>query len=164
VVHAVTESDDFECGADVFIAFAAGEGCEREGEFDIFAGGEHGNEVIHLEDEADMAGSPFGEFAFGGASEVLSADDDGPGGRAVESGDEIEEGGFAGPGRSHESEVAAGFDAEVHSGEDGDDDLVAAEFFTDVLNLDNRIAHGVGSLGLAVAVAVAVGVIAIERL
>jgi acyl dehydratase len=44
--------------------------------------------------------------------------------------------------------------------------LVAAEFFTDVLNLDNRIAHGVGSLGLAVAVAVAVavGVIAIERL
>ena len=56
--------------AALFAALAAGEAGELEGEFDVFEGGEDGDEVEGLEDEADVVVAPAGEAAFGDGGRV----------------------------------------------------------------------------------------------
>ena len=63
VVHAVGQANDGKRGLDVRAALGLGEFGEQKRQLDVLKRGEHGNEVVHLEDEADVAGAPFGEIA-----------------------------------------------------------------------------------------------------
>jgi hypothetical protein len=149
VVHAVFEANEFEGGGGVFFALLAGEGGELEGEFDVFEGGENGDEVEGLEDEAEVVISPAGEFAFGHGGGLVVEDGEGAVGGAVHAGDEVEEGGFAGAGGAHEGAELAAVDGEFDFVEGEDGGLAAAEFLGEVRGLDNDFGHE-ACLGLRV--------------
>ena len=79
VVHALGETDDAESGFDVLAAFGLGELGEQQRQLDVLKGGEHGNQVVHLEDEADVARAPLGELAGGHVGDFVAGDGDAAG-------------------------------------------------------------------------------------
>src|SRR5580704_956013 len=58
VVHAIGEADDGESGFNVLAALGLGELGEQEWEFDVLKRVQDGNEVVHLENEADVTRAP----------------------------------------------------------------------------------------------------------
>ena len=95
VVEAVGEADEVEGGLGADAAFGAGEFGEEEGEFDVFEGAEDGDEVVELEDVADVFGAPLGELGAGEVGDVAVVDFEVTGGGGVDAGDEVEEGCFS---------------------------------------------------------------------
>src|SRR5699024_3607658 len=65
VVEAVAQAHEVEGGRGVFAAAGAGEAGEFEGQFDVLQGGQHGDEVERLEDEAQVVVAPARQDAFG---------------------------------------------------------------------------------------------------
>src|SRR5208337_1565983 len=92
------EADALEGFADSGGAIGAGDFGEAEGEFDIFLEGHTGEKVEGLEDHADGVAAVTREIKWCERGNVLAVGEDGAGGGAVESGDQIEERGFAGAG------------------------------------------------------------------
>src|SRR5260370_39639864 len=62
VVHAVGEADDAERGFDVLAAIGSRELGEQKRELDVLESGEHGNEVVHLNDENEVARTSLREL------------------------------------------------------------------------------------------------------
>ena len=114
---------------------------EHEGEGDVFPGGEGGDEVEGLEDEADLAAAEEGEVVVGEAGDVLAFDDHVATVGAGEAGHEVEEGGLAGSGGAHDGEEPAALDFEGDAGEGGDGAVALLEGLGDVLD-DERGGHG----------------------
>ena len=63
MLRAIGEADDFECGGGVRAALFFGEVREKQRQLDVSLGAEDGEEIVELENEADMAGTPSGELA-----------------------------------------------------------------------------------------------------
>jgi len=59
-------------------------------------------------------------------------------GGAVDAGDDVQEGGFAGAGRAHEREELALVDAQVDAVQCGDVELTLLEYLGEVADLDDR--------------------------
>jgi hypothetical protein len=75
---------------------------EFPGEQDIFLGGEGGDEVVGLKNEADFAAAEEGHFVLAEAGDVLAVEDYLAGGGEIEAGEESEEGAFSATGRPHD--------------------------------------------------------------
>src|SRR6185437_10497842 len=82
------------------------------GDLDVGAGGEGGEQVEFLEDEADAGAAHARAFSVTEGGEVGSANEDAAGGGAGESAEEVEEGGFAAAGGSDDGDELARFDGE----------------------------------------------------
>jgi hypothetical protein len=141
VMRAIGESDQIEGGIDAGPAFGPGERDEQKREFDILEGRENGNEMIELENVADVTGAPLGETGPGEAGHIVSVDDKVTGGGSVDPGDEIEEGGLSRTGWPHEGEelTAGDFQAEFLQGCDEVGSLL--EGLGEVSDLDEAIGH-----------------------
>src|SRR5258706_291247 len=83
------------------------------GDFDVAHGGEGGEEVEALEDEADLGAAHFGAFGVGEFGEVGAVDEDRAGGGVGEAAEDVEKGGFSGAGRAYDGDELAGGDGEV---------------------------------------------------
>ena len=62
VVLAPVQADDSQGGHDVFAPPAPGEMGQEERQLDVFQRGQHRDQVISLEDEADIVGPPAGDL------------------------------------------------------------------------------------------------------
>ena len=91
---------------------AAESGSSKQRQLDILVGRQHGQQVVELEDEADVPRPPAGELAFGHRRDFGVADADFAGRRLVEPGDQVEQRRLARAGRPHEREKFAGGDVE----------------------------------------------------
>jgi hypothetical protein len=80
-------------------------GAKGQGEFDVLESGEGLEQIEGLEDVADVSGAESVEAGFGEGGEIGLMEDDGAGVGADDSGDEVEEGGFAGAGGSDECDL-----------------------------------------------------------
>lgn len=65
---------------------------------DIFEGGEFGEQVVALPDEADLAITEVAERGVGELGDVLRSEEDAAGGGAVETAEQVQEGRFTGAG------------------------------------------------------------------
>ena len=74
VPGAVGQADQRERGGDVLLALGSGEVGQQQRQLDVALGGEHGQQVVELEDEADVARAPAAEPASGEAVDPLAAD------------------------------------------------------------------------------------------
>ena len=100
--RAVGKADDFECGFNLFAPLRAREPREQQRQFDIFGGGENGNQIKGLKNEADVLVAPVGELRFVELGYVHALHETFAAGRSVHAGDDVEQGRFAGAGRPHE--------------------------------------------------------------
>src|SRR5205823_28783 len=98
-------------------------------------------QVVELEDEADVPGPPAGQFAFGHFGDDVLADGDAALGGAIEAGNEVEQRGLAGPGRPHEREELAGAHVEREPLEHLDGLAAARERLVQVANLNDGLEH-----------------------
>ena len=110
-----------------------------EGDFEIFVNGEVVDEVVGLEDEADVVFVELVallgvEFVNGLIEEQIFA---GPG--AVEHAEDAEEGGLPCPGGTHEGNELAGLDLKGDAAKDIEFLRAGLEGFFDVLQLDERL-------------------------
>ena len=141
------EADVFEGGLNAPSALGAIDFSEAEGELDVFRKGHAGKQIEGLEDHADGIAAVAGEFDGVDGGEVAAADVDGTGGGAVESGQEIEQGGFAGAGTAEQGDefALADFEGDVVDG--GDGGVAEVIVARDVLGLDQGggwVGHGLG--------------------
>jgi hypothetical protein len=65
MVGPVAQPHHFERRLDVLAAFAPRERRKRQRQFDVFVSGKYGNQIVELEDEADVLRTPPGQFALG---------------------------------------------------------------------------------------------------
>jgi hypothetical protein len=104
MAEAMGEADAFERFANAGGTLGAIHFGEAKRELDIFLEGHAREEIEGLEDHADGGAAITGEIEGGERGDVLAEGENGAGGGAVESGNEIKEGGFAGAGRAEEGE------------------------------------------------------------
>jgi hypothetical protein len=89
------------------------------GDLDVAHGGEGGQEVETLEDEADAGAAHFGAFGVGELGEVGAVDGDVTGGGGGEAAEDVKEGGFSGAGGADDGDELARGDFEVYVAEGG---------------------------------------------
>ena len=80
---------------------------EQQREFNVLVRREHRDEVVHLKDEAHVAGAPFGELAGRHVGDLIARHGNRAGGGNVEAAQEIEQRGFSGAARPHEGDEVA---------------------------------------------------------
>jgi hypothetical protein len=100
--------------------FGFGEFGQQQGQFDVLERGEHGDEVVHLEDEADVARAPVGQLAAGHVRDLIAGHADSPARRNVETAQQIEQSGLARPARPHEGHEIALVDVKIQALQDVD--------------------------------------------
>ncbi len=133
----VEDAGDVEFGgdfADAVDGFLAVDALDGEGEGDVFTGGEGVEEIKVLENEAEFFAAEAVEGVAFELGDVLVFDEDVAAGDAVDGGDDVEEGGFAGAGGSHDGDEFSlvDFEGDVVDGF-GEVGAVAVVFF-DVLD------------------------------
>mgnify|MGYP000594769014 CR=1 FL=1 len=97
MAHPVFEANDAQRNAHPFVALSLGEAGEQEGQLYVLEGGEHGQQVELLKDETDMTRAPGRELRRGHGTHLSPAYPHRALGWLVQSGDEIQECGLAGP-------------------------------------------------------------------
>ncbi len=142
MITAVGEADVVEEG------FGAGGGISGEagefgGEEDVFFGGEGGDELIRLEDEAEFAGAEEGERVFTEAGDFIAVELDGAAGGGIEAGEEAEEGAFAGAGGAHDGNELALGNVEINTAQDVHGVGGGGDGFVEIADADGRPGVGI---------------------
>ena len=121
-------------------AFGLGKLGQQQGQFDVPERREHGDEVVHLEDETDMARAPVGQLAAGHVRDFIAGHTDGAARGNIEAAQQIEQSGLARAARPHEGHKIALIDVKIQALQDVDVLVAAAVGFVQAANL-NQAAH-----------------------
>src|SRR5438445_6843070 len=124
VMHPVAQPHDRQRRLDVTPALRLRQAGQQERQLRVLEGGEHGDQVVHLEDEPHVARSPGRQLAGGHVGDLVPRHDDAPGRGHVEAAEQVEQGRLARAARAHKRDEIARVDVEVESLEDID--LLAA--------------------------------------
>lgn len=109
----VSQPDSFNQLQGSFPQVSVGGKTGECGEEDIFEDAALGQQLVILEDEADVLVAEGGQVAGGQSPGVLAEDFERSGGGAIESSGEIQQGAFAAAGGSADGECGAGDDFQV---------------------------------------------------
>src|SRR5262249_52950957 len=101
VLLAIGQSDNAQRRVHVFAALLLGKFCEQQRQFDVLGGGQSRDKIVKLKNHADISGPPLGELSLIQSSQIVSGHQDRSAGWAIDSGDQIQKGGFAGSGWPH---------------------------------------------------------------
>lgn len=135
VVEARGEADFFEEFDAALFGIAVA--LEFERDHDVFEGGEGGDELEVLEDEADFAVADACAFVLADGVEGVSGEGDGARGGAVEAGAEAEECGFSAAGGADDGGGGAGGEGEVDGFQDGERAGLGGVGFGELLGLED---------------------------
>ena len=116
--------------------------CEFVWEEDIFLGGERGDELVALEDEADFGAANPCHVVFCEVGDVCAIEKDAAGSWGVETSEQAEQGALAAAGGPHDGDELAMWDGEADSLEDLHQVCPGFDFAGDCVNFDcKRIRH-----------------------
>jgi hypothetical protein len=136
VVHALAQSDDGKSGFNVLATFRFRKLRQQQGQLDVLKRREHRDEVVHLEDEADVARAPVGQFPARHVRDFIARHADGAARRNIEAAQQVEQRGFARAARPHEGHEIAAVDVQVESLQDVDVLIAAAVGFIQPAHLN----------------------------
>ena len=139
VLRAVCQADDAQGGHRALAAFALRQGRQQQRQLDVLDGVQHRDEVIELEDEADVAAAPVGQLALGQRRQIGARDRDLARGDAVDAGDQVQQRRLARAGRAHQRDELALGHVEVDAVEDLDLLRVALIDLAHVLHADGGV-------------------------
>ena len=122
-------------------ALLLGELGEEQRELDVLEGVEDGDEVVELEDEADVPRAPRGQGGLVEARDLPAVNDDAAARRPIDAGDEVQQCGLARARRPHEREEVAARNVEGDAVQDRDFEFVAVVDLVDVLDVNERRGH-----------------------
>ncbi len=116
------------------------------GDLDVAHGGEGGEQVETLEDEADFGATHLGTLGIGQPGEVDSIDEHRAGGGVGETAEDVKECGFTGARGAYDGDELAGHDGEADVAQCGDFEFAGAVGLAEVLG-DNDGGDGCACLG-----------------
>jgi hypothetical protein len=87
-----------------------------------------------------VPGTPPRQFAFRGFFQAFAAHGHRPGGRSIETRDQVEQRRFPRTRRAHECQVIAAIQPQIDPLQDGDRDGVAMKFLADIVDGDDGVA------------------------
>src|SRR4030095_4216006 len=108
---------------------------------DVARRGQHRQQVVELEDEADMLSAPARQLTRARVRQIAAADHDAARRRAIEAANHVQQGGLAGSRWAHEREKLALRHLEIESLEHVDALGPAWIHLVDVLYLHQRFRH-----------------------
>jgi hypothetical protein len=126
-------------GAVEFLLVRSAEVGDVMGYFNVAHGGERGQQVEALEDEADLGAAGLGAFCVGEGGEVDAVDQHRAAGGAGETAKDVEEGGFAGAGGTDDGDELAWCDGEVDLAEGGNFQLAGAVGLAQIAGEDDGL-------------------------
>lgn len=106
---------------------------------DVFQSSEAGDEVVELKYEADMEASVLGELGIAGGGEVEVTVEDVAAGGAVETAEDVEQGGFAAAGGAEQDHHFPGEEFDVDAAEGVNLDLTHVIDFCDAVGVKNGL-------------------------
>src|SRR5258706_73795 len=115
MVHAFRQADDAKRGFDVLAAFGFGELGEQQRQLDVLECGEHGNEVVHLEDETDVARAPLRELIGGHVRDFVARHGDASVRGDVEAAEQIQQRRLTGAAGAHKADEIAFIYVEIQA-------------------------------------------------
>ncbi len=118
---------------------------EEQRQFHIALCGQHGHQVIELENESDVSGPPACESAAAELIQPLSGHGDFARRRRIQAADQIEEGGLTRTARTHQGHKLAFGDVEIQVLQHADALLAAQITLRDVSQGYDDFGHVVGS-------------------
>jgi acyl-CoA thioesterase-1 len=138
VVEPVTEADLLQ-EAHRPIPEPTGSSLEFQGYQDVLQGGEGGEEVEGLEDEAYVSGAKPGTLVLGKSEKVLPVQGDAAGGGFVQAGQEPQEGGLPAPGRAHHCYEGFGSHLQVDGAKDVEGSAAAGVCLMEAFGHDHHM-------------------------
>ena len=118
VLRAVGDAHDAERGLDAALALGPRERGQQQRQLHVAEGGEHRDQVVHLEDEPDVARPPGGELRAAQPADLVPGHGDAARAGDVEAAHEVEQRGLAGAAGAHEGHEVALVHAQVHALQD----------------------------------------------
>ena len=76
MAHPIRQTDDTQCRLHVVPALRLGELRQQEWKLHILESGQHGNQVVHLKDEADVARAPLRELVARHVGDLVTGNSD----------------------------------------------------------------------------------------
>ena len=101
------------------MALSAGQRVQQQGQLDVLIGGQGGDQVVKLEDVADIVTAPGGEFAAAHIGKLVPVDVETTGGGPIDTGDEVEQGCLAASRGAHQSQKLTLAHIEIQLGQRG---------------------------------------------
>src|SRR5262249_16252419 len=87
--------------------------CEQQRKLDVLERSKHWNQVVHLEDKADVARAPLGELAGGHVRDLIAGYGDAAVRRNIEAAEQVQKRGLARPAGTHKRHEIALVDVEI---------------------------------------------------
>jgi hypothetical protein len=113
---------------------------QQQRQFHVLKRREHGNEVVHLEDESDVAGAPGRELGSRHVRDLIAGNGDAARGRQIDAAQQVEQRSLAGAAWAHESDKVAGVHVEVEPLQDMDLLAAALVFLVQTSHADQAVA------------------------
>ena len=104
MLHPVLQADQTQSRLDVIVPLRLAQPGEQERQLHVFKSREHGNQVEGLKNKSDVVVAPMGQLAIGHRCDPDTIHLDFPGGRPIDTGDDVQERSFAGPRGSHQGQ------------------------------------------------------------
>ena len=139
VLGAIGQPDDFQRDARPLSPLRLRQLRQQQRQLDVPLGRQHGQEVVELEDEADVLRAPLRELTAAQRAHWHAVHFDRASRRRIEAADQIEQRRFARPRRAHEREEIAFRDFEVDAFEHVDALAAAREVLVDVSDANEFI-------------------------
>src|SRR5690606_38108955 len=122
-------------------AFGAAHLAQQKRQFDVLLRAQHRQQVVELEHEADMLGTPAGQLAGLELVDTLAVDADAAGGGRIQAADQVQQGGLARARRAHQGEEIATLDVEVDAVQHLDLLLATDVMLGELPDLDQGLGH-----------------------
>ena len=130
MIEPIGEADQVEQLGDVRPLAAERLAVDEHRQPDVFSRGEGWEQVVELEDEADLAAAQAGELVVAQLGERLVVEVDLAGGRDIQPAKQVEQGGLAGAGWPHDGDEFAALNGKINGIEGGDGDFAHAVGFS----------------------------------
>ncbi len=143
------EADVLERFSNASAAFVGAYSLNQQGVLNVFAGGEDGDEVEGLKDEADLFAAQHRGLRRTETRGVHSVDENAAAGGLVDAPDEVQQGRFAATAGAGDGEEFASIDAEVDLVEGGYGAVVEGKSPRDLFNADEWVVGAIGRFFLS---------------
>src|SRR6185312_2810108 len=137
---AVGEADQLQGDARVLLALRGPKLGQQQRQFHVLLRAQHRQQVVELEHEADVGRAPFCERALAEFVDARAADRDAAVAGRIQATDQVQQGGLARSGRTHQGEEVALRDVEIDMMQHFDLLLAAFVYFADIADF-YKITH-----------------------
>src|SRR5690606_22475892 len=114
---------------------------QQQRQLDVLLRAQHRQQVVELEDEADVLGAPARQFAGLELVDALAVDADAAGGGRVQAADQVQQGGLARARRAHQGDEGTALDLEVDAVQHFHLLLAAGVVLGELPDLDQGLGH-----------------------